>query len=653
MSQVMNIFDLRGIDSSHLSGPRRRLELCAEFRQSILARPLTAADTRALLTNELDRARLANALGEAEVLHDAVSAGSTFGAAMAQREYMPDGRVVVQLGDKELAFPDGPAGATPAWWLDGLALAILAGDQVARRILAAAEVFDAISASAVTEAAAVGSEPFWNEYRRAIVALLANQPAAKSHAINALAQMSAGPIGALDPQGLAAIERPVLELICLLEEGPATAWRSAVERAIDAFHTYYSSDETSYLVIGYLPLTLLAVTRIAADRNFGDLPQSPYLPASLLRPNVRLSQSHIVFDFGRRSVLNADEANWFLDLQEFPRARRTHRLLDSEGRLIAHYEAYDAPAMPHATADFLIVDAADMVTPALWTDAPPALDAGELLFLAEAFASRPMDDSNSDSLREPRTLLSDAVACVDSALQRIPQTMDAVPADSIVSDEGRKILAQEPERFRRDRLTAYRGGLTQQLSRLDDLLQEATGRAQAARIASGSPAQSANSSAESMIAAAAAIEVIREQAMPVLEAIRQDTSGQIIAGLRPKDSDYEKVFVGKMVEQVRSAYREVWSGEMQIPYPSTRQTVIHCAVAPAGMLDHPNELSRNFPGGYAAIASALNPHRVWIAWKYLEPGAQAGISFDGLVWVDDHWAWFPKPYRVLRAGTMR
>ena len=25
----------------------------------------------------------------------------------------------------------------------------------------------------------------------------------------------------------------------------------------------------------------------------------------------------------------------------------------------------------------------------------------------------------------------------------------------------------------------------------------------------------------------------------------------------------------------------------------------------------------------------------------------SGLAFDGLVWCDDHWAWFPKPYRFL------
>jgi hypothetical protein len=80
---------------------------------------------------------------------------------------------------------------------------------------------------------------------------------------------------------------------------------------------------------------------------------------------------------------------------------------------------------------------------------------------------------------------------------------------------------------------------------------------------------------------------------------------------------------------------------------SGKSTVITSEIAPAGMLASDNELSRRFPGGYRRIARLLQPHRVWVSWKYLRPGADAGMAYDGLVWLDDHWAWFPKPYRAL------
>jgi hypothetical protein len=66
------------------------------------------------------------------------------------------------------------------------------------------------------------------------------------------------------------------------------------------------------------------------------------------------------------------------------------------------------------------------------------------------------------------------------------------------------------------------------------------------------------------------------------------------------------------------------------------------------MLADENDLSLQFPRGYRSIAHWLQPERIWLAWKYLAPGAQSGVAYNGLVWMDDHWAWFPKPFRVLR-----
>ena len=52
------------------------------------------------------------------------------------------------------------------------------------------------------------------------------------------------------------------------------------------------------------------------------------------------------------------------------------------------------------------------------------------------------------------------------------------------------------------------------------------------------------------------------------------------------------------------------------------------------LLVEDNELSRGFPGGYRSIAPLLDPHRVWVAWKLIPPGKDAGMSYDGLVWLD-------------------
>jgi hypothetical protein len=147
--------------------------------------------------------------------------------------------------------------------------------------------------------------------------------------------------------------------------------------------------------------------------------------------------------------------------------------------------------------------------------------------------------------------------------------------------------------------------------------------------------------------ALAAIEVLRAQVTPLLRAISHERSGEVLNAVGPRDQDYAKAFVPEAVEAARKAYADIWGHAFDMRYPDAGQTVITSEIAPAGMLASDNELSRRFPGGYRRIAHLLQPHRVWVSWKYLRPGADAGMAYDGLVWLDDHWAWFPKPYRAL------
>ena len=40
----------------------------------------------------------------------------------------------------------------------------------------------------------------------------------------------------------------------------------------------------------------------------------------------------------------------------------------------------------------------------------------------------------------------------------------------------------------------------------------------------------------------------------------------------------------------------------------------------------------------------------FFAGVFVQPGEAHGMAHDGLVYLDDHWAWFPKPWRVLSSG---
>jgi len=117
---------------------------------------------------------------------------------------------------------------------------------------------------------------------------------------------------------------------------------------------------------------------------------------------------------------------------------------------------------------------------------------------------------------------------------------------------------------------------------------------------------------------------------------------------RPRREDFARVFVGDAVARARAAYEIVWL-ERPRPTPNPGQSELLVYAAPSSLLTDDNELSRRFPHGYRNIAAQLDPHQIWLSWKFVVPGSSSGMAYDGLVWLDGRFAWFPKPWRVLGA----
>lgn len=120
----------------------------------------------------------------------------------------------------------------------------------------------------------------------------------------------------------------------------------------------------------------------------------------------------------------------------------------------------------------------------------------------------------------------------------------------------------------------------------------------------------------------------------------------LIEKLCPRSEDYDAVFVGDAAKRARAGYAGMWKNPPKALGKAT-QTRVKAFAAQADAFASENEFSREFPGGYRGIAAQLAPDKIWLVWKFLEAGGEAGMSFDGLVWLRDHWAWFPKPWRVL------
>lgn len=117
--------------------------------------------------------------------------------------------------------------------------------------------------------------------------------------------------------------------------------------------------------------------------------------------------------------------------------------------------------------------------------------------------------------------------------------------------------------------------------------------------------------------------------------------------LHPLPGDYDAVFVEGTADLARGVYEPLWRNPDVAITAGPDQTRLLVTRATTEQLQAWDADARAFPGGYREIAPHLKPGLTFYRWKYVEPGETSGMAYDGLVLVNGHWAWFPKPWRVL------
>ena len=116
------------------------------------------------------------------------------------------------------------------------------------------------------------------------------------------------------------------------------------------------------------------------------------------------------------------------------------------------------------------------------------------------------------------------------------------------------------------------------------------------------------------------------------------------AMFQPRPEDAAAVFTEQVAAAMGAHFKALWAVRPAITVHEGQTDLrLWTALSEDLLRDAPE-----FPGGYKALAPYLTPGNVWISWKYTRPGATSGMAYDGLVWLEDRFAWFPKPWRVLR-----
>lgn len=637
---MQTLLEHRGPDAGQPAGWQAALRIARERRARLLQQPPDSSLAQSVLTLDLEIARLAAALGERETLGSALCTAAGWGAAAGLCEWFQQGSVVLRINvDASWQLPAGANCLLPPEWMSAAACACLSRDEQALSILARPALVDLIVRKTQARAERVGGEAFWQPYCRLFAAVIRQEPVSPEEFAVCREQLRRADPGFIDPENLRAEKEPTIDLMQALASADMRDWNSLVRTALERFDAYYSQPHWATLDIGMLPLTVAALCALAHDRFQAGATfdvESPYLPAWLVRGEFERAAAQVAYEFPRRRATDAKEIHWALDLEGVPRQGREHRLIDDNGVLVARYELSHWAVVPRASAEFLLEEAEGRVS---------LLDAGELLLVSDLHAAevdaRPQ--GSLASLRRQRFHMREALDALEAVIALIPAESHRVPDDAFRSERGRALLRAEPGRFEAGRLRAVQLTYARILADIDARLQ---GGGDVSTVAVSD--QTENTDEILRGRSLTLIELIKVQVTPILDGFAHDRSGDIVKLLRPRADDYAKVFVAAAIDAARQSYEKLWDNSLDINYPSAQQTVVRCHVAPAGMLATDNELSRHFPGGYRAIARWLNPHRVWVAWKYLRPGEAAGLAYDGLVWIDDHWAWFPKPYRILK-----
>jgi hypothetical protein len=143
------------------------------------------------------------------------------------------------------------------------------------------------------------------------------------------------------------------------------------------------------------------------------------------------------------------------------------------------------------------------------------------------------------------------------------------------------------------------------------------------------------------------MQALAQRAIQPLSALVGPDGPRQLESMRPRAEDFARVFRAGIADAARAAFQELWRDPPRMERLESGELTLRVDAAPAGMLSEDNELSTHFPGGYRALAPYLIPDRIWFVWRYLSPGEEAGMRYDGVVLLDNRWVWFPKPYRVV------
>jgi hypothetical protein len=118
-------------------------------------------------------------------------------------------------------------------------------------------------------------------------------------------------------------------------------------------------------------------------------------------------------------------------------------------------------------------------------------------------------------------------------------------------------------------------------------------------------------------------------------------------GLRPTKADLEAIFTTDLAAKLDTTYGPAWESGQLVVAPKEGQTQVQVFSAASEEIKSGAGGAADFPGGWKQVADKLKPGIHIYRFKFVEPGKDSGMAFDGLVHVNGNWRIVPKPWRGL------
>lgn len=121
-------------------------------------------------------------------------------------------------------------------------------------------------------------------------------------------------------------------------------------------------------------------------------------------------------------------------------------------------------------------------------------------------------------------------------------------------------------------------------------------------------------------------------------------------GLRPTSADYKALYDADTAKKLEEAYAKDWDSGRLVIAPKSGQTEVKLWSATGEELKSGKGNAKEFPGGYKRVAPHINAGQTLYRFKFVEPGKDLGMAFDGLAHVNGHWVIVPKPWRAVKGA---